>query len=227
MSAAIFPRIPPVDLSIRAEWSGGESPDLWIHAPWLAGLPMDRRDLLALLPVLDLNALGMAGFGAGPAAGAETAIAAVFCADPFLRVRDAAAALIAAGIRRVTNFPTVQVIDGSAARGFDSAGLGAGREAEVLADFAAHGLAVVGFAASAAHGALLARQGATEIVLHPGIAAADWRRRAAAGAAAAQSLRSLRHLTDVPLRLMCPDGYGSELDAARTLADGLVRYGDA
>ncbi|MFN7177260.1 MAG: phosphoenolpyruvate hydrolase family protein, partial [Thermaurantiacus sp.] len=188
------------------------------------GRPVPGRDLLALLPVLDVNALGFAALRALPAGAGKAAIAAVFCADPFLRMHDAVQTLKAAGISRVTNFPTIQIIDGAAAHGFDSAGLGMRREAGILGEFVRAGFEVTGFAASAESAALLARQGASGLVLHPGPASVDWRARAAAGREVAQALRSLRHLTEVPVRVMCPDGYGSELNAAHALADGRVRY---
>ncbi|MDR7126654.1 phosphoenolpyruvate hydrolase family protein [Pseudotabrizicola sp. 4114] len=202
----------------------GESSPAWVLAPWLTALPVQGRDLLALLPVLDVNTLSFAALRALPAGSEPQAIAALFCADPFLRVRDAVQILRAAGIRRVTNFPTIQIIDGTAAHGFDSAGLGVQREADVLGECVRAGFEVTGFCTSAEAGALLARQGVTALVLHPGPAATDWRMRAAAGHEAAGALRSLRHLTDLPVRLMWPDGYGPELDAALALADGRVRY---
>ncbi|MFN4154180.1 MAG: phosphoenolpyruvate hydrolase family protein [Paracoccaceae bacterium] len=215
------------EVLIRAEppvAGPGESSPGWVLAPWLAGLPEPGRDLLALLPVLDVNALAFTAIRNLPPGTTSGAIAALFCADPFLRVRDAVQILCAAGITAVTNFPTIQIIDGSAAHGFDSAGLGLQREAEVLGDFARAGFTVTGFCASAEGGALLARQGVAALVLHPGPASSDWRQRAAAGAEAAQALRSLRHLTECPVRMMCPDGYGPELEAALALADGRLRY---
>lgn len=216
------------DLLIRAAPrptpGGDESSADWILAPWLAALPVQGRDLLALLPVLDVNTLSFAALRALQPGDAQHAVVALFCADPFLRVRDAVQILRAAGISRVTNFPTIQIIDGAAAHGFDSAGLGMQREAEVLGEFARAGFAVTGFCASAERGALLARQGAGALVLHPGPAGTDWRMRAAAGHEAVRGLRSLRHLTGLPVRLMWPDGYGTELDAAHAIADGRVGY---
>uniref|UniRef100_UPI0025D5369C phosphoenolpyruvate hydrolase family protein n=1 Tax=Roseinatronobacter sp. TaxID=1945755 RepID=UPI0025D5369C len=119
-----------------------ESAADWVLAPWLAALPRQGRDLLALLPVLDVNALGLAALPNQPGETTKNAIAAVFCADPFLRVRDAVQLLRAAGIGKVTNFPTIQIIDGSAAHGFESAGLGTRREAEILGEFAQAGFEI-------------------------------------------------------------------------------------
>ncbi|MFN4099238.1 MAG: phosphoenolpyruvate hydrolase family protein [Pararhodobacter sp.] len=213
------------DLLIHPALPGHDPAAPSILAPWLAALPPSGRDLLALLPVTDVNAAGFHGLRALAGHAPSEAIGAIFCADPFLRMHDAVQILKAAGIRRVTNFPTIQIVDGAAARGFDSAGLGLKREAEILGLFVREGFEATGFATSAESGAMLAREGVSSLVLHPGPAAADWRARAAAGHRMAQALRSLRHLTDLPLRLMRPDGYGPELDAAQALADGVVRYG--
>jgi predicted TIM-barrel enzyme len=228
----VLPDLLILDAARPAAVQGESSPERMaervpqcVLAPWLAGLPVPGRDLLALLPVLDVNARAFAALRALPQVAGQNAIAALFCADPFLRVRDAVQILRAAGISRVTNFPTIQIIDGAAAHGFESAGLGMRREAEILGEFVRAGFAVTGFAGSAESGALLARQGVGALVLHPGPAMADWRVRTAAARDAAQALRSLRHLTDLPVRLMVPDGYGTELDGAMALADGALRYG--
>jgi len=213
------------DLLIHPAPPAGDPGPAWILAPWLAALPRDGRDLLALLPVADVNGAGFRGLRALAGDPPSAAIAAIFCADPFLRMHDAVQILRAAGICRVTNFPTIQIVDGTAARGFDSAGLGMQREAEILGQFVREGFEATGFATSAEGGAMLARQGVSALVLHPGPAAADWRARAAAGHRMTQALRSLRHLTGLPLRLMRPDGYGPELEAAQALADGGVCYG--
>lgn len=224
----------PIRSSLPPRAGTGESTVPQITAPWLAGLPPEQRDLLSLLPVLDVNGAVFAALQEAPeqqetaamnSAARTGTIAALLCADPFLRVRDAAALLRAAGIDGVANFPTIQVIDGVAARGFESADLGPRREAEVLARFANEGLAVTGFATSAENGLLLMEHGATALVVHPGPAARDWRARAIAARGAEATLNALRPQCQVPLRLYCPDGYGTELDPARALADGLVRHG--
>lgn len=211
----------PRDLDILGHAPAGPG----IFAPWLEALPQGPRDLLALLPVADVNALTLTALeGLEPAAHPQMH-AALFCADPFLRVRDMADVLRRAGIGAVTNFPTVQMIDGETARDLDSADLGARREIRVLQQFAQAGFRVLAFTGSAEAGAVLARQGAEGVVLHPGPASGDWRVRAAAARQSVQAIRSLRHLTDVPVRVFHPDGFGGELDAADALADGIVGYG--
>ena len=214
-------RLPP-ELPI----SDSLSPDgeASIFAPWFAGLPEAQRDLLSLLPVVDVNGAVISALEGGARAGAQARVfAALLCADPFLRVRDASKLLRAAGIAGVANFPTIQVIDGAAARGFDSADLGFQREAEVLGRFAAEGLEVLGFATSAENGLQLIRHGASALVVHPGPASTDWRARAIAARGAEGTLAELSGQCTVPLWLYCPPAYGAELDGARALATGLVR----
>jgi len=225
----------PVCTVLPAGSPGRESHLQQIFAPWLEGLPAAQRDLLALLPVVDINGAMVAALDdtrtpqTGPSntrrvSAQPGVIAALLCVDPFLRVRDLAALLKAAGIAEVTNFPTIQVIDGVAARGFDSADLGMQREARMLAGFAQEGLAVTGFATSAENGRFLLDHGATALVVHPGLPSTEWRARVMAARSAEETLQALRPHCNLPLRLFCPNAYGAELDAARALADGLVRY---
>lgn len=216
--------------------AGDDSSPPWLFAPWLDAVPAAQRDLLALLPVLDVNgavisALGGVQIRAGRPPGTAPAppdmtgaIAALLCVDPFLRVRDVAQLLARAGIGMVANFPTIQVIDGAAAHGFESADLGMLREARILARFAEAGQQVIGFATTAENGERLLAHGAASLVVHPGPPSTDWRVRSVAARHARMTLETLRTRSDVPLRLFCPDAYGSELDGARALADGLVRY---
>jgi len=202
------------------------APGPCILAPWLEALPPGPRDLLALLPVADINGFALSAIGGLKRRPDPGLFAAIFCADPFLRVRDVVEALQRAGIRGVTNFPTVQAIAGQTARDLDSADLGVQREIRVLGDFARAGLQIAAFASSAEAGALMGRLGAGCVILHPGPAATDWRGRAAAARRTAEAIRSLRHLTDVPVRLFYPDGFNSALDPAARLVDGVVRYGN-
>lgn len=223
------------DLLIRAS---RERPDCGhadqlpqIFAPWLDNLAVAQRDLLSILPVLDVNGTLFAALDSetGQAAPEDTRadrhIAALLCVDPFLRLRDATRLLKSAGIRAVTNFPTVQLVDGTAARGFESADLGLEREAEILHQFLRQGFAVTGFATSTENAQRLLALGIRDLVIHPGPASSDWRNRATAAQKAAETTSTLRTHAPATLRLFCPDAYGRELDSARNAADGLVRYG--
>lgn len=218
-----------ISMGLPSPGPTSESHPPQIFAPWLADLPEAQRDLLALLPVLDVNGAvlnALKGAHSEIQAMARPGVsAALLCVDPFLRLRDVVALLRSAGIAGVSNFPTIQIIDGVAARGFDSADLGLRREAQMLARFAQEGLSVTGFCTTAENGQRMLDQGASVLVVHPGLPSADWRARTIAARNAADTLRALRPRCTVPLRLFCPDAYGAELDTARALADGLVHYG--
>lgn len=223
------------DLLIRADractacGSGGTQPQ--ILAPWLNRLPVTHRDLLSILPVLDINGALFADLDSTPASkgvalsASNMQIAALLCVDPFLRLRDATRLLRTAGITAVTNFPTVQVVDGTAARGFESADLGVEREAAILHQFMQEGFAVTGFATSTDNALRLMALGIRDLIIHPGPPSSDWRNRATAAQTAATIVTALRTYAPASLRLFCPDEYGHELDPARDRADGLVRYG--
>ena len=116
--------------------------------------------------------------------------AALALADPFLRPRDTVAVLRRAGITGITNFPTMQIVDGNTARAFDSAGVRTSREIEMLETFAAEGFRTIGFCRRRRWGARDGPHAPAMIVLHPGVALADWRQRAAAGRVRAEAGRS-------------------------------------
>lgn len=218
------------DLLIRSDLacppSKVDSRQPQIFAPWLDLLPEAQRDLLSILPVLDINGSLLAalrsarvGENTGPR------IAAVLCVDPFLRLHDMTRFLRAAGITAVTNFPTVQIVDGTAARGFESADLGVEREVATLHQFLQEGFAVTGFATSRENALRMTGRGIRDLVIHPGPPSSDWRNRATAGQIATTILTALRDEHATSLRLFSPEEYGQELDTARDCADGLVRYG--
>ncbi|MCC5962016.1 MAG: phosphoenolpyruvate hydrolase family protein [Rhodobacteraceae bacterium] len=217
----------------RAQAGTAESPERQILAPWMDLLPANQRDLLSLLPVADVNGALFAALGgleqdvtapALPDAARPGTIAGLLCVDPFLRVHDVLRLLGAAGISAIANFPTIQVVDGATARVFDSADLGVKREFRILAQFARAGVAITGFATTDDAAERLLEIGVSDLVFHPGLASSDWRARAVAARQAKDCLRTLRPRCQIPLRLFCPDAFGTELDAARALADGLVRY---
>jgi hypothetical protein len=196
----------------------------FILAPLLAGFAAPHRELVGLLPVMDVNsAMFDALRQCPPAVGA---IAGLMLADPFLRVRDAELELGRAGVTRVANYPTVQLIDGETARAFDSAEVGVGREVQMLSAFREAGFQTIGFATTLQTAQAILRQGAMTLVLHPGLAMADWRERADAGLGLVRMFPSLRGEGTTRLLVYRPHGFGHELDDAIGLADGVVRIVD-
>jgi predicted TIM-barrel enzyme len=191
----------------------------YVLAPWLDVLPAGNPDLLSLLPVGDLNGATMAALSATSAA---NAFVALLLADPFLRVRDTAALLGRAGARGVANFPTTQIVDGETARAFESAGARASREIAMLKAFGEAGLATLGFASGPESARAMAAATPTFVVLHPGVALADWRQRAAAALAVGRTIGIVRDACDRPVLVYRPLGFGPELDQAIADADGLV-----
>jgi predicted TIM-barrel enzyme len=148
----------------------GFDPEGALYLPGLRGLEGPDLDLLAMLPVCDVNGgLLTALASRAPWSPDDRApVAGLFLLDPFLRPPDMAARLRAAGIRRIANYPTIQALDGETARALASVGFSAVQEFEALREFAALGFGVVGFAAGAAAARELAASGAGTVVLHPG-----------------------------------------------------------
>lgn len=212
---------------IRIPIRSGYDPSLpgadYIAAPWLRVLPAGNADLLSLLPVANLNAAATRWLNP-PAAGAHRSgvFAAMALSDPFLRAKDIVAVLRRAGVAGIANFPTMQIVDGDTARAFDSAGVRTGREIEMLEAFAAEGFRTIGFACGAEGAREMARIRPTMMVLHPGVALADWRQRAAAALSLQRLVGHIRAEAGCPLLVYRPAGFGTELDQAVQTADGEV-----
>jgi predicted TIM-barrel enzyme len=217
--------LPTRVLPVAARLADAPKTGCVILAPWLAALGGADADLASLLPVADVNGLALAGCAAAGCTedGGPRAVAALMLADPFLRVRDAGQALRTAGIGRVANFPTVQVVDGETARALDSADLGAAREIERLAAFRRAGFSTVGFACGLEAARAMLADGASALVLHPGVALRDWRERAAAALATGRTLATLAAEATVPIFVYRPAAFGPELDQAVAAAAGEVR----
>lgn len=213
-----------VRLFIRSDHVPGTLGEPYILAPWLHALPAGNPDLLSLLPVVDLNAAAMRSLEPPPRGIARRGVfAALAMVDPFLRPRDAVARLQRAGISGVVNFPTMQIVDGETARAFEGADARTTREVKMLEAFVAEGLRTIGFACGPDAAREVARTGPTMMVLHPGVALADWRQRAAGALAVQRLLEPCRTLAACPVLIYRPTGFGSELDQAIAAADGEVR----
>lgn len=192
----------------------------FILAPFLTGMAPAHRDFLPLLPVSGVNEATLEALKRGPIK--SRAIAGLLLVDPFLRLRDARLALAEAGISRVANYPTVQLIDGDTARAFDSAKVGAAREVDALAAFGKAGFETVAFAATLPTAQAMLPHGPSMLVLHPGLALADWRERANACLGLVRMIAVLRDETDRSLLVYRPHGFGHELDQAVDQADGVA-----
>ena len=155
-------------LILRTSLEGIDPADA-VFLPGLCGLEGPHLDLLATLPISDVNGTLMAALNdpllwakhAGPPA------VGLFLADPFLRLPDIAARLRRVGVRRVANYPTLQAFEGETARALASVGFALGTELDGLRALAAEGFEIVGFASGAATARQLSAF-ATTVVLHPG-----------------------------------------------------------
>ncbi|KMO38420.1 hypothetical protein VQ02_11860 [Methylobacterium variabile] len=140
-----------------------------LFLPALAGAPEALFDLLALLPVCDVNGGLTACLAAGAIGDGPAPVAALFCVDPFLRVPDLAEVLLAAGLRRVANYPSIQTVDGETGRTIAAVGYGPQEEIATLLRLRAAGLEPVGCAASAGFAAALAAAGIAPVLAIPAL----------------------------------------------------------
>jgi hypothetical protein len=208
--------LPIVSRSPTSPCDGG-----FVLSPILANLAPAHREFVPLLPVNGVNEATLRALENGPVP--RGAIAGLLLVDPFLRLRDARLALADAGVSRVANYPTVQLIDGDTARAFDSAKVGAAREVDALAAFGNAGFETVAFAATLQTAQAMLPHGPSMLVLHPGLALSDWRERANACLCLVRMIAVLRDETDRPLLVYRPHGFGHELDQAADQADGLAQ----
>jgi len=156
-------------LEICTQWQGRDLP-CSLYLPGLRGLEGGNLDLLAMLPVCDVNGDLARSLTSGNlwTVPGPVPVAGLFMLDPFLRISEMVSALKAAGIQSVANYPTIQVLEGETARGLASVGLAPAQEFEVLRQFGRQGFSMVGFATGAAAARELAGAGARAVVLHPG-----------------------------------------------------------
>ncbi|WP_206935443.1 phosphoenolpyruvate hydrolase family protein [Roseococcus thiosulfatophilus] len=118
-----------------------------VFLPALAPFRPELWPLVVHLPVLDVNGALVAALAGRTPFRAAPPIAAIFACDPFLRLRDMAASLRAAGITEVVNLPSVQAHEGEAAAALGAVGYRAEREFRALLTLAEHGLRPLAYAA--------------------------------------------------------------------------------
>jgi predicted TIM-barrel enzyme len=217
--------MPRTDLRIRASTTGlpPAARRRTILLPALAGLPPESAELLLHLPVVDVN--GSCEHTLDSAAAGEIAgtTMAVFGGDPFLR-EEMLRALKRRRVAAVANFPSAQLVDGEAARAIELVHYGLAADLRLLSRARALGLEVLGFAYGAESARRAVDGGASSIVVHPGIATADWRQRAALAASAMQTIAAARQAGARRVLLHRPRGFGTALDAAAARADGDVAF---
>jgi predicted TIM-barrel enzyme len=212
------------ELPVLVEPPRAASQAAYVLAPWMAGFGVAHREVVGLLPIHDVNGLTLS---AAARIRDPRAIAGLMLADPFLRATDIAASLANSGVRWITNYPTIQMVDGETSRAFDSAKLGVQREIDMLADLATRGIRTIGFAASGEVARRLVAGGAAAIVFHPGLATTEWRERADAALRVEKMVDALRGAWDGRIMIYRPTGFGVELDKAATRADGVVSIADS
>lgn len=215
--------MPRVDFRIRTS-TAGLSPAArrrTILLPALAGLPPESAELLLHLPVVDVNGSCERSLDGSTRAELAGATMAVFGGDPFLG-DGMLRALKARGVAAIANFPSAQLVDGDAARAIEVVHYGLAADLRLVSRARALGLQVLGFAYGAESARRVVEAGAGPVVVHPGIATADWRQRAALAATATQTIAVARQAGARRVLLHRPRGFGAALDVAAARADGEV-----
>lgn len=142
--------IPEVAIRTRLPTAAPSGGGRLLFVPALDRFPPPLRELMGLLPVCDVNGELLAALTTPVAAGLRSmVVAGVFAADPFLDVRELVRVLARAGVERVANYPTVQMLEGATAAELGAVGYHAGQEFARLQAIAAEGLQVAAYVTSA------------------------------------------------------------------------------
>ncbi len=191
-------------ISLTTEWQASpQDGGARVFVPALARFPPDLAELMALLPVCDINGELLATLASVGGTAPPDLVAGLFCADPFLDIGEMAPAMGRAGIGQVANYPTIQLIDGAAGTGFDLVGYNLDTELTVLARLKDEGFEPLAYVTSAAAAAATLDRGFRRLVHHPGMAPARGERAAAVRIeqlAAARGSEVLRHQSDMAAR---------------------------
>lgn len=140
-----------------------------VFLPALARFPAELRELMGLLPVVDINGGLLAALRAHSGEKAGRTIAGLFATDPFLDRKEMAGALHGAGFARIANFPTVQLFDAGTAAGLAGVGYDLEAELAILQEFAVAGFETVAYVTTPAAAALALERGFMCLAFHPGL----------------------------------------------------------
>lgn len=157
-------------ITVATAWDNLSEPDgARVFVPALARFPADLRELMALLPVVDINGGLLAALAEARGEPAPGAVAGLFAVDPFLVRTEMIAALRGAGLRGVANFPTLQLFDGATAAGFGIVGYDLEAELAVLTAFAQAGFEVLAYVTTPAAASQALAAGISSLAYHPGL----------------------------------------------------------
>lgn len=143
--------------------------DARVYVPALAPFPPALREIVGLLPVVDINGALLAAISRPDRRDpARDLVAGIFAADPFLDAIELGERLRSAGVARIANFPTLQHFDGATAEGLSAVGYDLQAELAVLMRFAAAGFEVVGYVATVKAAEAALASGLKALAYHPG-----------------------------------------------------------
>lgn len=206
--------------------SAARAADFAVLAPYLAGLSPEQADIVGLMPIGSVNERLLAALPPQGDASAGKLIAGLFLCDPFLGGRRLFARLAAAGVRRIVNLPTTNLIPpGPYRQVLNAAGIDPGAELAALREAREAGLQVMAMVASFDQAARAAEAGIRSLLFHPGSptgeAALDL--RLVEGVLA--SVGRIRAMPGAPrIALYRHPGFGERIAAACALVDDVVDW---
>ena len=144
--------------------------ELHLYCPGGRDLPQRHLITLALLPIHDWNAALLEEAVGRPFGSAESVSACVLAIDPFRRLRDLLLELKRKDFHWVTNFPSIEAIDGEMRATLEDLGFGLHRELQFIEHASAMGFSVAAFATTTSAAAMMVKSGAAAVVTPDGSA---------------------------------------------------------
>lgn len=193
-----------------------------IVCPHFAGLSAEEADLVGCLPTGDAN--GALLNKADDLEGKDGVFAGILAADPFRPAPMLVGLLKEAGIRGVTNLPTVAGITDGLAEALSHAGVDYAAELQTLGLAAAHGLDVIAVVRTVAQARQAVAAGMRHLFIYPA-SADDVAGRARSAAVALDAARTIRETApEATILAFRHPNYGTVLDPLIAACDGVVDW---
>nr|WP_254005016.1 phosphoenolpyruvate hydrolase family protein [Pleomorphomonas sp. NRK KF1] len=194
-----------------------------IVCPHFAGLSAEEADLVGCLPTGDANGALLAA--AGSLGGKDGVFAGILAADPFRPAPMLLGLIKEAGIRGVTNLPTVAGITDGLAEALSHAGVDYAAELETLAMAAEQGLDVIAVVRTVAQAREATAAGLRQLLAYPPFAGDDPSDRTRSAAITLDTAQVIRDAApEATILAFRHPAYGSILAPLIAASDGVVDW---
>jgi predicted TIM-barrel enzyme len=201
--------------------------DLCFFLPTMSGLPPRVVDILACLPIGNVNAELIATLSCRPEKARAVDFGCIFAADPFYDSGRLSDDVLALGVAGMANMPSIGFLTGPFSDAMRASGFDFEHEMHCLRTAKRRGLKTAAFVRSLSQGIHALDQEPDLIVVHPGrpVDREDSSHRFAEEAARIVSELQQQSILHCPILLYRHPAIFKELGLAAEAADGVVLYG--